>query len=542
MITSARIAFITALRGRIRYSAATSLSVGKAAEQSEAAGGQACFVIYCPFVQATWLGDFLLGCRAMNESQIGRSTASDGPEPTTIVAREEGLHRHLTPGQLAMIGIGSTIGTGLFLGSAISVKLAGPAVILSFVGGACIALTMMWALAEMAAAHPAAGSFGLYAEMYLHPWAGFAVRLTYWLCMMVVVGSEVVAAAIYCKFWFPGTPSWIWIGLFSLVILYVNSTSVGDLGTFEYWLSMIKVVTIVAFLILGTALLTGVGFPRIGFANFTEHGGFLPNGWKGVGLGVILGLFSFFGIEVVGSTAGEAADPKVAVPKALRKTLFVLVLFYVFGLALVVGIVPWPQIGLGESPFVRVFQTVGIPAASHIMNFVVLTAALSSAVANLYFGARLAFSLARGGYLPPILGRLSRKGMPVVAVLTSAGGMAAALVLSERFKDSLFVFMVGLSTFGALFAWLVTLLTHLAFRRFHKRHASTYLRLGPPGPWASLLGLGGVLAVLISTWWVPGFRITLMAGLPWLAFITVCYFVWRKARPSMPVRGESHDG
>src|SRR5216684_1097359 len=472
--------------------------------------------------RSTWWADFLLAFRAMSEPSIEHPPASMASSPTTMVEQEGGLHRNLTPAQLAMIGIGSSIGTGLFLGSAIAVKLAGPAVILSFVGGACIALTMMWALAEMAAAHPAAGSFGLYAEMYLHPWAGFAVRLTYWFCMMVVVGSEVVAAAIYCKFWFPGTPPWIWIGLFSLVILYVNATSVGNLGTFEYWLSMIKVVTIVAFLTLATALLTGVGFPRLGFANFTAHGGFLPNGWKGVGLGVILGLFSFFGIEVVGSTAGEAADPKVAVPKALRKTLFVLVVFYIAGLALVVGIVPWTQIGLGESPFVRVFQTVGIPAASNVMNFVVLTAALSSAVANLYFGARLAFSLARGGYLPAILGRLSRKGMPVVAVLTSAGGMAAALVLSERFKDSLFVFMVGLSTFGALFAWLMTLLTHLAFRRFHKKRASPYLRLGPPGPWASLVGLAGVLAVLISTWWVPGFRITLMAGIPWLVFITVC--------------------
>jgi len=151
------------------------------------------------------------------------------------------------------------------------------------------------------------------------------------------------------------------------------------------------------------------------------------------------------------------------------------------------------------------------------MNFVVLTAALSSAVANLYFGARLAFSLARGGYLPAILGRLSKEGMPVVAVLTSAGGMAAALVLSEHFKDSLFVFMVGLSTFGALFAWLMTLLTHLAFRRLHKRQAKPYLRLGPRGPWASLAGLAGVLAVLVSTWWVPGFRITCWPAYPgWL--------------------------
>jgi amino acid transporter, AAT family len=478
----------------------------------------------------------------MSKTEILGSASQGASNPAAIVGREAGLHHDLSPRQVAMIGLGSTIGTGLFLGSAISVKLAGPAVILSFAGGACIAVTMMWALAEMAAAHPAAGSFGLYAEMYLHPWAGFAVRLTYWLCMMAVVGSEVVAASIYCKLWFAETPSWVWIGLFSLVILYINCTSVGSLGTFEYWLSMIKVLTIVAFLILGTALLCGVGFPKVGFANYTAHGGFLPNGWKGVGLGIILGLFSFFGIEVVGSTAGEAADPKAAVPKALRRTLIVLVLFYVGGLALVVGIVPWTQIELVESPFVRVFQTVGIPAASHIMNFVVLTAALSSAVANLYFAARLAFSLARGGYLPAVFGRLSRKGMPVVAVLASAGGMAAALVLSKYYKDSLFVYMIGLSTFGALFAWLMTLLTHLAFRRFHKQQARPYLQLGPPGPWASLMGLGGVLAVLVSTWWVPGFRITLLAGAPWLAFITVCYFVWRRVQSRKQVWGEAHDG
>src|SRR5712692_179817 len=486
--------------------------------------------------------DFLLRCLAMAIPEPTVERTSGAPDPAALVEREEGLHPGLTPGQLAMIGLGSSIGTGLFLGSAIAVKLAGPAVILSFIGGACIALTMMWALAEISAAHPAAGSFGLYAEMYLHPWAGYAVRLTYWFCMMVVVGSEVVAASIYCRLWFPTTPSWVWIGLFSLVILYVNTTSIGNLGIFEYWLSMIKVVTIVGFLILGAALLFGVGFSRIGLANYTAHGGFQPHGWKGVGLGVVLGLFSFFGIEVVGSAAGEAADPKVAVPKALRRTLGALVLFYVAGLALVVGIVPWTQIGLGESPFVRVFQTVGIPAASHIMNFVVLTAALSSAVANLYFAARLGFSLARGGYLPAAVGRLNRKEMPAVAVLASAGGMAAALVLSEYFKDSLFVFMIGLSTFGALFAWLMTLLTHLAFRRIHKRQARPYLQLGPPGPWASVMGLGGVFAVLVSTWWVPGFRITLLAGAPWLAFITVCYFVWRRPRSRISDQGAARDG
>src|SRR5438105_4317740 len=404
----------------------------------------------------------------MGEPSLDVPPITEDSRATTSVARESGLQRNLTPAQLAMLGLGSTIGTGLFLGSAIAVKLAGPAVILSFVAGACIALPMMWALAEMAAAHPTAGSFGLYAEMYLHPWAGFAIRLTYWLCMMVVVGSEVVAASIYCKFWFPGIPAWVWIGLFSALILYVNTVDIGSLGTFEYWLSLIKVVTIVAFLLLGSALLFGIGFPRVGLSNFTANGGFVPNGWKGVGLGVILGLFSFFGIEVVGSTAGEAANPKQAVPKALRNTVTALVLFYVAGLALVVGIVPWKQIDMGESPFVRVFQKVGITSARNAMNFVVLTAALSSAVANLYFAARLSFSLARGGYLPAILGRLNKKDMPMIVVLASGGGMVAAMILSKYFQDSLFVFMIGLSSFGALLAWLMTLLTHLAFRRHHQ--------------------------------------------------------------------------
>src|SRR5262249_40013155 len=142
----------------------------------------------------------------------------------------------------------------------------------------------------------------------------------------------------------------------------------------------------------------------------------------------------------------------------------------------------------------------------------------------------------------PALGNLSRNGMPAAAVLVSAAGMAAALALSKRFENTLYVFMIGLSTFGALFAWSMTLLTHIAFRRFHKRLARPYLQFGPPGPWASLAGLGGVLAVLLSTWWVPGFRITLLAGAPWLALLTVCYFVWRKAGSRGPAQGESRDG
>ena len=206
-----------------------------------------------------------------------------------------------------MIALGGAIGTGLFLGSALSVHAAGPGVILSYAAGAVITLLLMWALAEMAVAHPVAGSFGVYAEIYLSPWAGFAMRYSYWIAQVVAIGSEVVAAAIYCRYWMPGVPSWVFIVVFSVALVYVNARSVANFGAFEYWFAMIKVVTIMMFLVLGLALLFGVGFHRIGFTNYTGHGGFLPHGWLGVGLGIAMAIFSYLGTEIVAVTAEKPA-------------------------------------------------------------------------------------------------------------------------------------------------------------------------------------------------------------------------------------------
>src|SRR5438309_5041706 len=201
--------------------------------------------------------------------QIG-STAS-------VLAQEAGLARELSTRQMAMIAIGGAIGTGLFLGSSLAVHTAGPAVLVCYLLGAGIALLLMGTLSEMAVAHPTAGSFGVYAELYLNPWAGFAVRYTYWAAQCIAIGGEAIAIAIYCQWWFPNTPKWIWILGFSVALLYVNARSVGNFGSFEYWFAMIKVVAIVLFIVFGLALLAGLtGKPAIGFANFTAHGGFLP--------------------------------------------------------------------------------------------------------------------------------------------------------------------------------------------------------------------------------------------------------------------------
>ena len=458
-----------------------------------------------------------------------------------LVQRETGLKHQLSSAQVAMIALGSTIGTGLFLTSAISVKLAGPAVILSFAIGAAITLTVMWALAEMAVEHPVAGSFGLYAEMFLGPWAGFVARYTYWLCLVIIIGSEVAATGIYCKFWFPNVPSWLWIAGFSVALVYVNTLSIQNFGMIEFWFAMIKVVTIALFLIFGAALVLGIGFPKIGIGNFTAHGGFLPNGWAGVGMGVTMAIFSFLGLEIVGVTAGEAADARNAVPRALKRTQLFLMLFYMGGLSLVVAIVPWEQIGLDRSPFVTVFEKAGIPAASHIMNFVVLTAALSSALCNLYFTARMLFSLSRGGYAPAALGKLSKRGMPVAAVLASSAGMVAAIILSGLFKETAFVFLIGVAFFGGPFIWLMILATHMAFRKTMKEGRREFTSFAPKGYASSLLGIVGLLGVLLSTWWIPDFHVTLVAGPPWLAFLTLCYFIWRAYQNRKTSAGHSNN-
>jgi len=452
--------------------------------------------------------------------------AAESARQSSILDREAGLRRELTPRQLAMIALGGAIGTGLFLGSAVSVRLAGPGVILSYTAGAVIALAIAWALAEMAVAHPVAGSFGVYAEMYVHPWAGFAMRYSYWLGQAVAIGSEVVAASIYCRFWFPSIPAWVWIAGFSSALIYVNARTVGSFGWFEYWFAMIKVVTIVIFLILGGALILGVGVKPVGFVNYTARGGFLPHGLTGVWLGVAMAIFSYLGTEAVAVTAGEASHPEVAVPRAMRSMLGRLALFYIGGVAVLVGVMPWTQAGLSESPFVRVFESVGIPAAAGLMNFVVLTAALSSMNTDLYLCARMIFSLARGGYAPASLGRLSRRGTPVAALLVSSGGMVLALLLELRYRETAYVQMLGASFFGGLFVWIMIFVTHLVFRR---RYAGAPLSFRAPGyPWVSMAGVVALAGVTVSTWWVPGMRITLGAGLPWLAFITACYVGWVK--------------
>jgi L-asparagine transporter-like permease len=288
-----------------------------------------------------------------------------------------------------MIAMGCAIGTGLFLGSGLAISTAGPSVLISYAIGAFIVLLLMGCLAEMTVAHPTSGSFGTIAEKYISPFAGFVVRYSYWIANVLAIGVEVSAISVYMKYWFPDVPGSVWIFLFAALLIYVNATSVNTFGNFEYIFSMIKISAIVIFILLGAYVVIGAE-PSSGIG--AENYGILCL-WVWALVAIFISLFSFLGTELIAVTAGEAKDPDIAVPKALKATVFRLATFYVLTIGIMLMIVPWQSAGIEKSPFVRVMEILNIPGASGIMNFIILTAALSAMNSQLYASTRMIFSL-----------------------------------------------------------------------------------------------------------------------------------------------------
>lgn len=444
----------------------------------------------------------------------------------TTESNESGLHRELGAGQIAMVAVGGSIGTGLLLGSGAAVQIAGPAVSVAYVVGALITWTVAMALGELASKHPAAGSFGVYAERYLNPWAGFVARYGYWFSVTIAVGGHLVASATYLSFWFPQVHAMVWIVLFAGIFLFVNLRSVGDFGTFEYWFAMIKLVSVMTFIVLGAALLLG---GRVA-PQFTAHGGFFVQGVGSPLLAVSFALFSFLGVEMVAISSGEARSQQ-EIPKATRWMFALLTFVYVGATVVLVGVLPWNRIGITESPFVTVFSVAGIPAAAALMNFVVLTAALSGANANLYVASRMLFSLSRSGYAPARLGVVAANGSPRNALLVSTGGIAAAVVAQYLIPEQAYLYIILASLFGGMLAWAIALASHIAMRRGMGREELAALPMrSPGGAAASWVGLVGVCAVLVSTWWVPQTRVTMLAGVPQLILLSLAYVLVRRRR------------
>jgi L-asparagine transporter-like permease len=456
---------------------------------------------------------------------IGDGSSATPPET-------DSLRRRLTQRQLTMLAIGGAIGVGLFLGSSVTIRLAGPGVIVTYLLGALIAMVVAYSLAEMAVVQPVAGSFGVYAQTYLSSWAGFSVRATYALVQIIAIGAEVTAVAIYFAFWFPAVPQWMWVAAVSICLVAVNTLQVGRFGEFEYWFALIKVVAIIVFIVLGVVLIFGLGpAPAIGLANLTAHGGFLPFGWRGVWLALTLAITSYMGVEVIAVTAGEAQNPAESIPRAMRTIVFRLVIFYVLAITIMLAMTPWDKTGndLTGSPFVRALSILGIPFAAGIMNMVVITAALSSSNTNLYLTTRMLFSLARGRYAPRWLGHLSGNGVPRRALFISTAGMIAAILLAIYAPKRAFLMLYGVAVAGMFFVWIVILLTHIAFRRTlgQERVAQLPMRLRF-SPYSNVLGIAALLGIAASTFYVDGLQYTVPAFAPFLLLISLAYWIIRR--------------
>jgi AAT family amino acid transporter len=437
------------------------------------------------------------------------------------IGQEGGLRHQLSAGQMAMVAVGGSIGTGLLLGSAAAMELAGPAVILSYVLAGFISWTVTMAVGELSSAHPAAGSFGLYADLYLNPWAGFVSRTGYWISISVSVGANLVASATYMRYWFPTVPALVWIAVFSLVLIVINLRSVGDYGRFEYWFAMVKLATMVTFIIIGGMLLAGGRVP----AQYIAQGGFFPKGVLAPFLAMTFALYTFGGIEIVAITTGESRTAS-DIPRAVKWTFAILAVVYLGAVVVLVGVMPWNRVGVSESPFVTVFRTVGIPGATSLMSFVILTAALSGANANLYSASRMLFSLARRGWAPAALGRLNAAGSPKMALVPSSYGIVVAVVLQKWAPGNAFVYILTGALFGLMLSWLVSLAAHISFRRrMSSAQVAALPMRSPLGALGSLLGLTLVTVAILKTWWDS--RVSLLSGVFTLLLLTVGYLFLR---------------
>jgi len=471
-----------------------------------------------------------------------RAARSRSGDPASAGGANE-LRRNLNQRQLTMLAIGGAIGVGLFLGSGVTIRLAGPGVIISYLLGAVLALIVAYSIVEMAVVHPVAGSFGVYAETYLSRWAGFAVRATYGFVQTVAIGAEVTAVAIYFAFWFPAVPQWVWVVGVSLGLIALNMLQVGRFGEFEYWFALIKVLAILAFIGAGAALIFGIGTRQpLGFSNLTSHGGFLPKGLTGVWLALTLVVTSYMGVEVIAVTAGEAEKPQETIPKAMRSIVFRLILFYSLAIAIILAMTPWDAAGTGNglsaSPFVHAFSVIGIPFAASLMNVVVITAALSSSNTDLYLTTRMLFSLARERYVPSWVGKLSRNGVPRRALAVSSAGMAAAILLAIFAPQKAFLALYGVAVAGMFFVWTVILLTHWAFRRALGRERISQLPLRLRFfPYSTFLGVVALAGITASTFFVDGLRYSVPAFVPFLLIITAVYYIARRKEAEMQTAG-----
>ncbi|GEO91152.1 amino acid permease [Kocuria flava] len=442
--------------------------------------------------------------------------------------------QHLKPRHLVMMALGSAIGTGLFVGTGSAIALAGPAVLISFLVACVVLVLVMRAMGEMAAADPARGAFSVYAEKALGRTAGQTLGWLWWAQLVVVIAAEATAAAqILSELW-PVLPQWSLALAFMVVFTALNLVSVRALGESEFWFALLKVGAVVAFLLVGAALLLGLlPSPSPGLANLTAHGGFMPTGVTGVAAALLVVVFAFGGTELVTVAAAETRDPQRNVARAIRTIVVRVLVFYVGSVALMVLILPWNTESLSSSPFVAVLSVAGLPGAQAVMAVVIALALLSALNANLYGASRMLHSLSDRGCAPRRFVRLSGSGVPVPAVVASVLFGFVAVVLNYLWPEAVLGFLLNTIGSTVLVVWALSLVSQIVLRRRADREGRE-LPLRMWGfPYLSWLALALVGGILVLGWFDPVVRTQLVLTGGLVALIAVlCAVLGRRARPA----------
>lgn len=443
------------------------------------------------------------------------------------------LKRAMSTRHLVMLSLGGAIGTGLFLGSGEVIAQTGPvAAIIAYVLGGLIAYMVMLCLGELAVHMPVAGSFGAYAQKYIGPGTGYMISWVYWLTWTATLGTEFTAAALLMQEWFPHISMWIWTIIFAITIFALNLSSTRIFAESEFWLALVKVVTVVAFIILGLLAIFGL-IPFHGaesaplFHNLTAQGWF-PQGLVPIFTTMLIVNFAFSGTELIGVAAGETKDPAVNVPKAINAAIWRLLIFFVGTIVVISALLPFQVAGLGgesvsNSPFVTVFNYIGIPYADDIMRFVIITALLSAANSGLYAASRMMWSLSAQRQLPQVFSRLSSSGTPVIALVVTMFGAIPGL-LSEHFApETIFKNLLGIAAFTMVIVWMSICWSQFNFRRawYKTGHSVKDLKFAAPFyPIVPILGFVFCLITGLSMAADP----EMQAGfIGCLLFIAACY-------------------
>ncbi|WML38605.1 amino acid permease [Neobacillus sp. OS1-2] len=439
------------------------------------------------------------------------------------------LHRGLEERHIALMSLGACIGVGLFLGSATTIKMAGPGILVGYAVAGLIMFFIMRALGEMAIQKPVAGSFSAYARDYLGPLAGFITGWNYWFLWIVTCMAEITAIGIYMEYWFPTVPRWIWALAALVIMATINFLAVKAYGELEFWFALIKIVTILAMIAVGGAMIFfgfGNGGIATGISNLWEHGGLFPHGMKGVLLSLQMVMFAYLGLEMIGVTAGEVKNPEKSLSRAIDTVFWRILIFYVGALFVIMSIYPWEEIGTKGSPFVLTFEQIGIKGAAGIINFVVLTAALSSCNSGIFSTARMLFNLAEHGEAPQQFGKVTKTGVPGKAVLASAAVLLIGVVLNYIVPAKVFTWLSSIATFGAIWTWGVILLSQLKYRKSLKPAEVKTLKYKLPlYPFSSYLALAFLAFVIGIMGYSADTRIAVIIGPLFIIFLVAVYYM-----------------